>query len=520
MVEYNISKEKETEVAVRIIHDFYKTYKDVALPSGAKAKIAFYFKRQEDLDRTKEHIARALAEVSESAASILVYTLQSSKDEEDEFKRLNDPVSQKRVILLVAKAREGWNCPSLFACALITQQTSSSNFVLQAAARCLRQIPGNTHTAKVYLDAENKSILDKELKANFGGRASLAVLSSMEPKKEVVRVRILKTELPKLEIEQIVERWRKKPDTEKPLVFTAFKEEATGTVRHHTIQAEQPGSALVETKVEAIDSNLSDTVYSVAVQIATALHMSSMKVLKALQQVYPEGLVPKEHIDGLCKQAEACLGTYEAHEERIMRVLALIHTHNVQGDPLFEEQNGQLFHTLQFSKDNYERIKNNGLLVCKKDTESAQEYMPHDDRQDLSFHYSPYNFDSGDECKFFLEILNELNVDPSDIEGFFFIGGFTDPQKTDFWFEYQGTDKRYHKYFPDFVLIKKDGSCYIVEIKSERDRGASDVKAKAKAVRRIADIQPDKVKYHVSYSSQDKDDISKWIKSRNNGSIT
>ena len=211
VVEYSISKEKETEVAVRIIHDFYSIYKDVVLPSGARAKIAFYFKRQEDLDRTKDSIAQALAEMGESAASILVNTQQSSKEELDDFNRLSDPHAQKRVILLVAKGREGWDCPSLFACALIMQQTQAANFVLQAAARCLRQVPGNTHPARVYLDAKNKDILNKQLQENFGGRTSLAILSSMEQERKSIRVRVLKTKLPKLEIEQVIQRWRKKP---------------------------------------------------------------------------------------------------------------------------------------------------------------------------------------------------------------------------------------------------------------------------------------------------------------------
>ena len=510
VIEYSISREKETEIAVHIIHDFYKTYKNITLPSGEKAKIAFYFKRQEDLDRTKYSIAQALAEMGESAASILVNTQKSSQDELDEFNRLNDPSSQKRVILLIAKGREGWNCPSLFASALITQQTTASNFVLQAAARCLRQVPANTHPARVYLDTANKEILNKELRENFGGHTSLALLSSMEQEKETVRIRVLKTELPKLEIEHIVHRWCKKPGTEKLLLFSAPEKETIGTVRHHTIQVDEIGNTLVETEVDTIDNNLSDSVYAVATQIATALHLSPMKVLKALQKAYPTGLVPKAHLDKLREQAEESLGTYEKHEERLMRVLALIHTHNDQGEPLFELQNGQFFHTLQFSKNNYERIKEKGLLIGKKGTNSEQVYLPRDDKHDLSFHYSPYHFDSGDERDFFLDILSKLDVDPIDMEGFFFTGGLTDPQKTDFWFEYKGKDDRYHKYFPDFVLMKKDGSCFIVEIKSERDKDHLEVIAKEKSVRQIADIQPDKVKYHVIYSGN-KDLIHKWI---------
>ena len=400
--EYDIAREKEAETAVRIIHDFYDTYKDVALPSGQKAKIAFYFKRQEDLDRTKDSIAQALAQVGESATSILINTQQSSKREVDEFNRLNEPRSQKRVILMVAKGREGWNCPSLFACALITQQTTSNNFVLQASARCLRQVPGNKHAARVYLDTANKDILNKELQDNFGKGTSLAFLAGKEPEKEEVRIRILKTKLPQCEIEHTVQRWRKKQGSEKPLGFTAPKKETSYTVRRYTIQGEAPGSALVQKQKDTIDSPLSDTVYSIAMKIATALHLSPMDVLKALQKAYPEGLIPKNHIDTLHEQAEESAGTYEAYEERIMRVLALIHTHNSQGEPLFEEQEGNLYHTLRFSKNNYERIKNN-LFVSKEGVHGEQNgHMPHADKKDISFHYSPYNFDSADERRILL----------------------------------------------------------------------------------------------------------------------
>ena len=511
--EYDIPKGKETEIAVRIIQDFYAMYKDVTLPAGEKAKIAFYFKRQEDLDRTKSSIAQALAQVGESAASILVNTQLSNKDELDEFNRLNDPASQKRVILLVAKGREGWNCPSLFACALITQQTTASNFVLQAAARCLRQVPGNDRAARVYLDTANKEILNKELSENFGARTSLAALAGEDQERKYVDIKILKTKLPKLEIEDTIKRLCKKPGTEKPLVFTAPQKETTHTIRHHAVQLKNPGSALVETDTATIHASQADTVYSVAMQIATALHLSTMRVLKALRQAYPEGLVPKDHIDDLYEQAAQSIGTYEECKETITRVLALIHTHNKQGEPLFEERHGNLYHTLRFSKSNYERIKRDSLLICKKDMHNAQDkYISHEDTHDISFHYSPYNLDSSNEREFFLDILNKIHVDPSDLAGFFFMGGLTDPQKTDFWFEYLGTDKRYHKYFPDFVLIKKNGNCCIVEIKSERDKANPDVEAKTKAVKEIVNIQKDKVKYHVIYTSQDKTHVSEWVK--------
>ena len=66
------------------------------------------------------------------------------------------------------KGTEGWNCPSLFACALARKLKTSNNFVLQAATRCLRQVPGNTTKARVYLSKENYGILDQQLQETYG----------------------------------------------------------------------------------------------------------------------------------------------------------------------------------------------------------------------------------------------------------------------------------------------------------------------------------------------------------------
>ena len=87
------------------------------------------------------------------------------------------------------------------------------------------------------------------------------------------------------------------------------------------------------------------------------------------------------------------------------------------------------------------------------------------------------------------------------MESFLFTGGLTDPRKTDFHFEYMGEDNRYNRYFPDFVLVKKTGEFYIVELKAEIERGDKMMEAKQKAVERLQNLQPDKFKYNVIYTS-------------------
>ena len=197
--QYDIGEQSEEEVFGDIIQTFFEVYGDVSLPNGAKVKIAFYFKTQEHLDNSRKLIEHALAKLNESPSQILVNTQQSSGSEIDEFKRLNNPDTQKRIILLIGKGVEGWNCPSLFACALIKEQTTSNNYVLQAATRCLRQVPGNLHSAKIFLDHNNANVLDRELQENFG--TDLDRISTGERDKEEVTLHIRKYDnLPKLEI--------------------------------------------------------------------------------------------------------------------------------------------------------------------------------------------------------------------------------------------------------------------------------------------------------------------------------
>ena len=204
IVQYPIGIIPDEDVISSVINDFFDNYGDVALPDGAKAKIAFYFRTQEHLDASLAHIQNALTEIGESTTQILVNTQKSSPQEVDEFNRLNDSDSQKRIILLIGKGTEGWNCPSLFACALIKEQTTSSNFILQASTRCLRQVKGNTRTAKIFLDTKNSTILDKELQANFG--TTLGELRTQDAETEEVALRIRKIDLPKLQIMQLVRR--------------------------------------------------------------------------------------------------------------------------------------------------------------------------------------------------------------------------------------------------------------------------------------------------------------------------
>ena len=133
----------------------------------------------------------------------------------DAFNRLNDPSAPHRVILLVNKGTEGWNCPSLFACALARKLKTSNNFVLQAATRCLRQVPGNTTKARVYLSSDNFDILDRQLQETYG--ETIADLNRAGQETRHARIVLRKLDLPPLVVTQLVRTVVKKEGDDAPL---------------------------------------------------------------------------------------------------------------------------------------------------------------------------------------------------------------------------------------------------------------------------------------------------------------
>ena len=243
-----------------VIEDFFKDYGRVRLPDGAPAKLALYFPQTDDLEALRPVIETALTRVGESPAVCLRNTVDSPKDEVDAFNRLSDPDAPHRVILLVNKGTEGWNCPSLFACALARRLKRSNNFVLQAATRCLRQVPGNGVKARIYLSKDNQSILENQLRETYG--EDLADLNRATRETGGARLVLRKPEVP-------------------PVVLTRLVRTVT------------PGPA-------------------------------AGAVYDELARLYPGEDVPTTHVDGLAAQIASQTRRYEVREETVEWTLALV----------------------------------------------------------------------------------------------------------------------------------------------------------------------------------------------------
>ena len=149
-------------------------------------------------------------------------------------------------------------------------------------------------------------------------------------------------------------------------------------------------------------------------------------------------------------------------------------------------------------------------------------------RGGFGFHYDPIEFDSEPELSFFELVLQQLNVQPHEVEDVYFTGGITDPAKTDFFVEYKDQQGKWRRYTPDFVIRKRpgrgrkkgSGRVFIVEVKREHDRehpvdGVQGLKGAA--LRKWETLNPDRLRYQIVFTddktvpAQDTEAIRRFI---------
>lgn len=490
IVAYDFDSTPPEEVYTEVITDFFAKYKDTRLITGQQAKLAFYFRSQEHLEDSRGVIEKALVSIGESPSLILTNTQQSSRAEVNEFNRLNDPDATKRVILLVGKGTEGWNCPSLFATALIRELTSSNNFILQASTRCLRQVDGNTQPATIYIESHNQRILNDELQKTFG--TTLHQLNNTEPQSEQVNAVFLKTEYPILEVTRMFRRVirMKRQLTDIQLVKPDKISQSIITKEIFTPVSEKSGVVLSNTGEETnllVSSDTMDT-FTAAQIIAGNYHLQIGKLYQRLVDLYGHE-VPRTHMNQLFEQVETQTSIYEETETPVTQSLALIKFIDENGEPTFKKnEDGLYYHTIRYSPG-----KKN--LITYRSSYTGR------NKANWAFHYDPYGFDSEPEQEFLRELLERLQVNAEAIHDVYFTGGITNPSQSDVHFEYKGEDGRYHDYYPDFVIVKKDGSFLIVEVKAVGEESDADVQAKKKAVECLKDIPSNRFGYHILYTN-------------------
>lgn len=500
-----------------VVDDFVRDYWPVTLENGAPARLALYFPNLEARDELRPSIESALLAHGIGPDTLLAVDNKSSEATRRSFEAVaRDPAAPHRVMLLVNMGTEGWNCPSLFACALVRKLATSNNFVLQAATRCLRQVPGNTKPARVYLTASNKKTLEDQLTETYG--TSLKALDTQQAERVEKSIHLHKPHLPALLIKKRVLRIQRKavPADVAPLVFTMPDVSApvgpvvqtwspvltaSGDTRMQRLDA---ADVLLEAFIPTLDC------YSAAARLASSHHLPTTELLAALRQVYEAHEVPDHHMDALGHQIEAQRNQYEEAWDEIEVAVALVKAGGFDR----AEVNGQSVYTARISFDK----KNQHLYKTANETADAAHALR------SSFHYEGYNFDSNPEAEFLDWTLGLLQAHPHQIEGLWFTGGLTDAGKTDLRAEYQGDDGRWHTYTPDFVLRRADGKHLVIEVKN--DKFSPDIDAdmarhalgepaqtlegrKAVALKRWEKLNPDRLSYHVMFADTALHDAGK-----------
>ncbi len=492
-----------------VIEDFVRNYWAVSLPNGAPARLALYFPSIETRDELRGAVESALALRGIGTDTILAVDGKSSEATRRQFEAVaRNPVAPERVLLLVNMGTEGWNCPSLFATALVRKLTNSNNFVLQAATRCLRQVPGNKHPARVYLTDSNRKTLESQLAETYG--TSLRDLDAQQAERVEREIVLHRPHLPPLLIKKRVLRYRRKAETGTAtlLHLTMPDVVAPAGISVETLTPVQTASGVTALqKVDGGDDILPalppelDS-YAAAAELAGNYHLPTADVLRALRQAYGVGVdIPDYHLVALGQQIEAQRSDYEEHFEEIDVAIALIKAEGFE----LGEHSGQSVYTarVSFAKER------EPLYLTAHDTPDAAHALA------SSFHYEGYNFDSGPEAEFLRWALVQLQTETHQIEGVWFTGGITDPAKTDLYAEYLGDDGRWHRYTPDFVLRRADGKHLVVEIK--RDSYSPDILGdlarlsrgepaqtlegrKAVSLKQWEGLNPDKLAYHVMFA--------------------
>ncbi len=505
---YTFDDNSTDEFVSLVVEDFVRDYWNVKLPDGTPAKLAMYFPQTDDVDALRPAVEAKLAALGIPPTVILRH--DTSEEHKEEFDRFRSS-TEHRIALLVNRGTEGWDVPALFACALARKLKSSNNFVLQAACRCLRQIPGNKTPARIYLSSDNRNTLDRELQETYG--ETIADLNRAGQKSRTAIIKLRKVNIPPIVVRELVRTVVPAQRMETTLKLNLPKASETRKVEVATLtavsDAKSTRAVLQERKTEEKEIAVDEQdIYTAAVELAAVYRLDIWAVYDELRRIYPgRAMIPAPHLEDIRRQLEEQTCRYEVREETVERAIALV---KLDGFTQQEEPDGSVAYVAEISYP----VDREKLLARWEDWRSRAD--------GLSFHYDPYNFDSNPEQSYLEQLLSLLKLNPAELDDIYFTGAITDPKKTDFYVEYKGEDGQMHRYTPDFVIRRKDGKCLIVEvkdacfessIKEDLSRGEAEAAVhpegrKAVALRKLERLNPDRLKYQIIFAKGDAVDTS------------
>ena len=459
---------KNEEFLRSVITTFWDTYGGHTF-EGLPPKLAIFATTIKEADEeVRPLVERILADIGVPSSKILVNVGDEKITKNEDIRNFNDldvpgtQGSQKQILILVGKGREGWNCRSLFGVAMF-RSPQSKIFVLQATMRCLRKITTEQLTATVFLSKDNYDTLDAELNKNF----NMDIKDMSKPsadKSQRYKVRVL----PPPRTIKLKRIWRQYSLKEKgysdPIDFSLasmdFSKYASIMYEKDSISHDM---SVKETNIDHLKERMCFSAFSLAGEISRYLNISPILSAQII----------KESKDGEATVLEAVNKYNEILDDVIIP---------------------HIFHAL-FEVTSEVKSEDRELVLLKEPKDAGyyefsgkpELVVMHTDPQfkpvevDKSFHADTYCFDSKPERECFLQYITSGKV-----KRIYFTGMFTSNQGDLSIQYYDPESRRIRQYYPDFFAEMADGTYEIIEVKGDDKIEDSVVIAKAEAAREMA----------------------------------
>ena len=210
---------------------------------------------------------------------------------------------------------------------LARKLTASNNIVLQASTRCLRQVPGNTASARIYIGEQNRSTLDNQLQETYG--ETISSLNKSQRRKNDGVLRLRKLHPPPLTLTLTIRTVVRETHADAADLLLERPETDGDRSMSKTIYSlgEQIGTQSVLKPVDEADVDASADaadIYAAAVGLASLYRLDVLALKKQLEGLYPEDEIPGDHLEGLRRQIEDQTCRYRTEKEEMEVELAIV----------------------------------------------------------------------------------------------------------------------------------------------------------------------------------------------------
>jgi type III restriction enzyme len=514
---HTISGLDSQQIVQQGVSEFLAQYGGKTYAHGATAKLAIYCG---SIERLEEDIYPLLLQMGVPADDILKYHRGNTDHKisplaEAEFKSLDTSLSRKRIVLLVQIGKEGWDCRSLTGVVLAQKGDCPSNMVLQTSCRCLRQMDGGYETAGIWLNADNAKTLDKQLaeeqQTSIDEINKLGKGDGPPLRERFSRMDHLK--LPLVEFYQLQVKYQAVThhDAAPQASLSALKPAATNAfVRTGGLASGSTDSLRFHDQIPGEPADFSAWLLSVSKGSFDTLKMSHLRRFTPELRAIFDGVTYTD--SDLCRfnalydldilAADIRLAFHARRElsssSEILREDArLLVVEKLKALPVSpklypsEAETTQMREMDASGQNAYQYAQaQQAKLEAVRETLRAQgldpnlftlpaaEPTPALNSKERSFHFVPYNFDSGFELDFLREALTLDALKDRSLELYFNGAGDLTEFRIDCFARRPHGWSKVGKYTPDFLLVeRKDGAISRALIIETKGSGFADQKA-------------------------------------------